>query len=100
MKKETKETRKQKIVSEIIAYVKKYGTKKDDIIYWSTDPVCIKDVCVNNVALAKTGDTENVLFGDFRNKKFISFRNAENLEYNYLQDVLNDMKSADKAKNK
>lgn len=94
MKKEMKEAHKQKIVSEIIAHIKKHGSENGDMIFWNTNPVCVKDICVNIVALPKTNDV--ILFGDLKNGSFISFRNSEDLDYVWLADVLGDMKAADR----
>lgn len=95
MKKDVKETRKQKIVSEIISYVRKYGVENEDMIFWEADPICVKDICVNIVAVSKIDDNL-ILFGDIRNGSFIPFRNSEDLDYAWLTDVLSDMKSTDK----
>ena len=48
----TKEQWHNKRVNEIIDYVIQHGKKiSDNMIYWDTYPVCVKDICVLGVAV-------------------------------------------------
>ncbi len=92
----TKEQWHEKRVNEIIDYVTKNGRKiSDTLIYWDTYPVCIKDICVLGVAV-KGKVKKKLIFGDMHDKKFNERKPAEMAERKYLEEVLADMKAADK----
>ena len=92
----TKEQWHAKRVNEIIDYVIQHGKKiSDNMIYWDTYPVCVKDICVLGVAV-KGKVRKKLSFGDLQGKLYKERKTSDQLEYKYLEEVLADMKDADK----
>ena len=92
----TKEQWHAKRVNEIIDYVVQHGKKiSDNMIYWDTYPVCVKDICVLGVAV-KGKVRKKLSFGDLQEKTYNERKTSDQLEYKYLEEVLTDMKDADK----
>ena len=92
----TKEQWHAKRVNEIIDYVVQHGKKiSDNMIYWDTYPVCVKDICVLGVAV-KGKVRKKLSFGDLQEKTYNERKTSDQLEYKYLEEVLADMKDADK----
>ncbi len=91
----TKEQWHVKRVNEIIDYIIKHGSKHKDFYYWDTYPIVVKDICV--LGMYVTPDKE-LNFGsiDTKNWNFNSSRNASKVERKYLEEILLDMKDADK----
>ena len=96
----TKEQWHDKRVNEIIDYVVQHGKKiSDNMIYWDTYPVCVKDICVLGVAV-KGKVRKKLSFGDLQEKTYKECKTSDQLEYKYLEEVLADMKDADKRHKK
>lgn len=95
----TREQWHEKRLKEIVDYVIKYGEKHKDIYYWNTYPVCVKDICVSGMYITPDGELN---FGSINIKDwtFHSLRNASNVERRFLEEVLLDMKDADKKHKK
>ena len=94
----TKEQWHTKRTNEIADYVLAHGEKvSPTMTYWHTYPVCVKDICVLGV-MVKGQKTKKVLFGDMQGKKFVERKTTEQLERSFLEDVLADMKEADKKR--
>lgn len=91
----TREQWHSKRIEELKEYVKKYGRKVKDIIYWDTYPVCVKDICVSGVSLFN----DEISFVDYEDGKFKIRKEGKNVERKYLEEVLEDMKKIDKNKN-
>lgn len=92
----TKEQWHDKRVNEIIDYVVQHGKKiSDNMIYWDTYPVCVKDICVLGVAV-KGKVRKKLSFGDFNGKTYTERKTCDQVERKYLEDTLADMKAADK----
>ena len=92
----TKEQWHTKRTNEIADYVLKNGEKiSATMIYWHTYPVVVKDICVLGV-MVKGQKTKKVLFGDMQGKKFVERKTTEQLERSFLEDILADMKEADR----
>ena len=92
----TREQWHAKRVNEIIDYVVQHGKKiSDNMIYWDTYPVCVKDICVLGVAV-KGKVRKKLSFGDLQEKTYNERKTSDQLEYKYLEEVLADMKDADK----
>ena len=92
----TREQWHTKRVNEIIDYVVQHGKKiSDNMIYWDTYPVCVKDICVLGVAV-KGKVRKKLSFGDLQEKTYNERKTSDQLEYKYLEEVLADMKDADK----
>ena len=90
----TREQWHNKRLSELSDYVKKYGRKVKDVIYWDTYPICVKDICVLGVAIFN----EELVFADYYGNQFHVRREAKNVERKYLEEVISDMKQLDKNK--
>ena len=96
----TKEQWHKKRTDEIVNYVLSKGEKvSETMTYWHTYPIVIKDICVLGV-LVKGQKTKKLLFVDKTDKKFVERKTAEQLERSYLEDILADMKEADKKYSK
>lgn len=92
----TKEQWHDKRVNEIIDYVVQHGKKiSDNMIYWDTYPVCVKDICVLGVAV-KGKIRKKLSFGDLQGKTYKECKTSDQVERKYLEDTLADMKDADK----
>ena len=92
----TREQWHAKRVNEIIDYVVQHGKKiSDNMIYWDTYPVCVKDICVLGVAV-KGKVRKKLSFGDLNGKTYTECKTSDQVERNYLEDTLADMKAADK----
>lgn len=82
----TREQKAQKSADKLRSYVKSVGG------IWNTYPVCVKDICVTAVKL----DGDNILFGDITSdRKFQIRRTIDGMEYNYIDECLADMITAD-----
>lgn len=92
----TKEQLRDKAIKDMTDYVIKNGKKiSDDLIYWGTYPVVIKDICVTGVAVA--GKSKKVLsFGDMKNNIFAERKAIDDVNKKFIEETLADMKSADK----
>ena len=92
----TKEQWHKKRTDEIAKYVLEHGEKiSAAMTYWHTYPVVVKDIAVLGV-LVKGQKTKQVLFGDMQGKKFVERKTTDQLERSFLEEVLADMKEADK----
>lgn len=91
----TKEQWKEKRISELYDYVSKHGHKVQNIVYWDTYPICVKDICVLGVAIVNDSSLE---FGDNTKEGFICRRKAIDLERKWLEEAIEDMKQLDKNK--
>ena len=50
--------------------------------------------------MVKGQKTKKILFGDMIDKKFVERKTTEQLDRNFLEDILADMKEADKKHSK
>ena len=92
----TREQWHAKRTKEIADYTLSHGEKiSATMTYWHTYPICVKDICVLGV-MVKGQKNKQVLFGDMEGKKFIERKTADQLERGFLEDILVDMKEADK----
>ena len=95
----TKDQWQAKRISELKEYIQKHGHKwpiGENVFYWDTYPIVIKDICTTGVGVF----TDKVVFCDYSKDKpyLIHRRNAEDVERKYLEEVLADMKQLDKNK--
>ena len=67
--------------------------------YWHTYPIVVKDICVLGV-MVKGQKTKKILFGDMIDKKFVERKTTDQLERSFLEEILSDMKEADKKHSK
>lgn len=96
----TKEQWHKKRTDEIMNYVLSKGDKVSaTMTYWHTYPVVVKDICVLGV-MVKGQKNKKVLFGDMIDKKFVERKTTDQLERSFLEDILVDMKEADKKHSK
>lgn len=96
----TKEQWHKKRTDEIAKYVLDKGDKVSaTMTYWHTYPIVVKDICVLGV-MVKGQKTKKILFGDMIDKKFVERKTAEQLERSFLEEILADMKEADKKYSK
>ena len=86
----TKEQWKKKRIDEIAEIVKEKGKKIDGgiIYYCGKEPLIIKDICVDGIAL-KNG---KLIFADYVKGDFNERRNADDVERKYLEEILSDLK--------
>ncbi len=81
-------------------YVLSKGDKVSaTMTYWHTYPVVVKDICVLGV-MVKGQKNKKVLFGDMIDKKFVERKTTDQLERSFLEEILVDMKEADKKHSK
>lgn len=96
----TKEQWHKKRTDEIANYVLSKGDKVSaTMTYWHTYPVVVKDICVLGV-MVKGQKNKKVLFGDMIDKKFVERKTTDQLERSFLEEILVDMKEADKKYSK
>lgn len=96
----TKEQWHKKRTDEIMNYVLSKGDKVSaTMTYWHTYPVVVKDICVLGV-MVKGQKNKKVLFGDMIDKKFVERKTTDQLERSFLEEILVDMKEADKKHSK
>lgn len=96
----TKEQWHKKRTDEIMNYVLSKGDKVSaTMTYWHTYPIVVKDICVLGV-MVKGQKTKKILFGDMIDKKFVERKTTDQLERSFLEDILVDMKEADKKHSK
>lgn len=96
----TKEQWHKKRTDEIVSYVLSKGDKVSaTMTYWHTYPIVVKDICVLGV-MVKGQKNKQLLFGDMEGKKFVERKTSEQLERSFLEDILVDMKEADKKHSK
>ncbi len=96
----TKEQWHKRRTDEIMNYVLSKGDKVSaTMTYWHTYPVVVKDICVLGV-MVKGQKNKKVLFGDMIDKKFVERKTTDQLERSFLEEILVDMKEADKKHSK
>lgn len=96
----TKEQWHKKRTDEIMNYVLSKGDKVSaTMTYWHTYPIVVKDICVLGV-MVKGQKNKKVLFGDMIDKRFVERKTTDQLERGFLEDILVDMKEADKKHSK
>lgn len=97
----TKEQLHEKRTKELKDYVLNNGNRVTKFrTYWDTFPICIKDICVCGVLVVDVEDT--VYFGEYDEKtgQFNTRRTSDNVDHKCLSEILYDMKSYDKKKQK
>ena len=90
----TREQWHTKRISELYDYVSKHGHKVQNIVYWNTYPICVKDICVLGVAIVN----DSLEFGDYTKDGFICRKKAIDTERKWLEEAIEDMKQLDKNK--
>ena len=89
--------KKDKALAAIIEEIKKnnvIGTYDDHAAYvWSKWPICVKDVCVDNMLVVSYEDGEKVIGCNFyyEDDSITNVRVVNNLSQKYVEGILLDM---------
>lgn len=83
---------KERAAKKLTEYIESHGTKIDEsLTIWNKKPICVKDICVMSAVI----ENGRVIFCDYdiekRTYKESFSRTYDDLEYYYINDVLNDL---------
>lgn len=91
--------KKDRLLKEIKECINEVGNKEKDRIVFNKWPICIKDVCVDNIALLNDNLTI-IGYNKYEDNSITNERIVNNLETRYLESILDTVKNGYNKKNK
>lgn len=94
--------KKDRLLNELKEYVKNNGSKmtlsgigdKQQYTVWNAWPICVKDICVDNICLREDGK----IFGCDIDASIQRYRDIDELHQRYVETILRDVKEGYKKK--